>query len=126
MGNLLKGNYKKIEYGHIPSNVFTSPTLGAVGLTEQEAKSKDLNYTVHFKETTDWYSSGRLNELASGFKVLVDKETDQIIGAHLLGPNAEETINLFTLAMNAGIKASDLKKIIFSYPTSASDIVYML
>jgi glutathione reductase (NADPH) len=125
-GNLLKGNHKKIEYGHIPSNVFASPALGAVGLTESEAKAKNLNYTVHYKETTDWYSSRRLNELASGFKILVDKETDQIIGAHLLGPNSEETINIFTLAMNAGIKASDLKKTIFSYPTNASDIVYML
>ena len=125
-GNLLKGNYKKIEYGHIPSNVFTSPTLGAVGLTEQQAKDKNLRYVAHYKETTEWYSSRRLNELASGFKILVDKETDQVIGAHLLGPNAEETINIFTLAMNAGIKAGDLKKTIFSYPTNASDIVYML
>ena len=125
-GNLLRGNHKKIEYGHIPSNVFTSPALGAVGLTEQEAKSKNLNYIVHFKETTDWYSSRRLNEPVSGFKVLVDKETDLIIGAHLLGPNAEETINIFTLAMNVGIKASDLKKTIFSYPTNASDVVHML
>lgn len=124
--NLLKGNHKKIEYGHIPSNVFTIPALGAVGLTEQEAKNKNLNYTVHFKETTDWYSSRRLNEPVSGFKVLVDKETDQIIGAHLLGTNAEETINLFTLAMNAGITASVLRKTIFSYPTNASDIGYML
>jgi len=124
--NLLKGNRKKIEYGHIPSNVFTIPPLGAVGLTEEEAKNKNLNYSVHFNETTDWYSSRRLNELASGFKVLVDKETDLIIGAHLLGPNAEEIINIFTLAMNAGITASVLRKTIFSYPTNASDIVHML
>jgi len=124
--NLLKGNYKKIEYGHIPSNVFTIPALGAVGLTEQEAKDKNLNYILHFKETTDWYSSRRLNEPVSGFKILVDKEADQVIGAHLLGPNAEETINIFTLAMNAGVRASDLKKTIFSYPTNASDIVHML
>lgn len=125
-GNLLKGNHKKIEYGHIPSNVFTIPTIGAVGLKEQEAKSINLNYNVHFKETTDWYSSRRLNEPVSGFKVLVDKETDLIIGAHLLGPNAEETINIFTLAMNAGITASVLRKTIFSYPTNASDVVHML
>jgi len=124
--NLLKGNHKKIEYGHIPSNVFTIPALGAVGLTEEEAKNKNLNYTVHFKETTDWYSSRRLNEPVSGFKVLVDKETDQVIGAHLLGPNTEETINLFTLAMNAGITASVLRKTIFSYPTNASDVVHMV
>lgn len=124
--NLLKGNHSKIDYGYIPSNVFTIPALGAVGLTEQEAKNKSLNYTVHFKETTDWYSSRRLNETVSAFKVLVDNNTDQIIGAHLLGPNAEEIINIFALAMNAGVKANDLKKAIFSYPTNASDIVYML
>ncbi|MEO6836950.1 MAG: NAD(P)/FAD-dependent oxidoreductase, partial [Ginsengibacter sp.] len=123
--NLLKGNYKKIKYGHIPSNVFTTPALGAVGLTEQQAKEKNLRYVVHYKETTDWYSSRRLNELASGFKVLVDKETDLVIGAHILGPNAEETINIFAVAMNAGMKAGDLQKTIFSYPTNASDIVYM-
>jgi glutathione reductase (NADPH) len=125
-GNLLKGNRKKINYGHIPSNVFTIPVLGAVGLTEKEAKNKNLNYTVHFKETTDWYSSRRLNEAVSTFKVLVDNNTDQIIGAHLLVPNAEETINLFTLAMNAGITASVLRKTIFSYPTNASDVVHMV
>mgnify|MGYP001550453192 FL=1 len=124
--NLLKGNHKKIEYGHIPSNVFTIPALGAVGLTEDEAKNKNLNYTLHFKETTDWYSSRRLNEPVSGFKILVDRETDLIIGAHLLGPNAEETINLFTLAMNTGITASVLRKTIFSYPTNASDVVHMV
>lgn len=123
--NLLKGNYKKIDYGHIPSNVFTTPALGAVGLTEQQAKDKKLRYVVHYKETKDWYSSRRLNELASGFKVLVDKETDLVIGAHILGPNAEEIINIFAVAMNAGMKANDLQKIIFSYPTNASDIVYM-
>lgn len=124
--NLLEGNHKKIAYGHIPSNVFTIPPLAAVGLTEQQAKDKNLNYTLHHKETTDWFSSRRLNEPVSAFKVLVDKETNQIIGAHLLGPHAEEVINIFTLAMNAGIKSSDLKKNIFSYPTNASDIVHMI
>jgi glutathione reductase (NADPH) len=43
-----------------------------------------------------------------------------------LGNNAEESINIFAVAMNAGLKASELKKTIFSYPTNASDIVYML
>jgi glutathione reductase (NADPH) len=124
--NLLKGNEKKIEYGHVPSNVFTIPALAAVGLTEHEARERKLNFQVKFKETTDWYSSKRLNETVSAFKTLVDKETDQILGAHLLGPNAQETINLFTLAMNTGVTASTFKKTIFSYPTNASDVVHMV
>lgn len=124
--NLLKGNHKRIAYGHIPSNVFTIPALTMVGLTEQQAKEKNLPYIRHFKETTAWSASRRLNERCSGFKILINKETDEIIGAHLLGPDAEEIINIFALAMNTGLKASDLKKTIFSYPTNASDIVYML
>ncbi len=81
---------------------------------------------MRFKETTGWLSSRMLNEPASGFKIIVDKETDQIIGAHLLGNHADEVINVFAVAMNAGVKVSDLKKTIFSYPTSASDIVHMI
>jgi glutathione reductase (NADPH) len=126
VSNLLKGNHSKINYGHIPSNVFTIPPLGSVGLTEQEAKKNNLNYRVNFENTTSWYTSRRLNEQVSVFKVLIDKESGLILGAHLLGPNAEEVINIFAVAMNAGMKADDLKKTIFSYPTSASDIVYML
>jgi glutathione reductase (NADPH) len=125
-GNLLNGNHTKINYGHIPSNVFSIPPLAMVGLSEKQAKKNNLNYAVNFKETSQWYSSKRLNEPASAFKVLIDKDTDHILGAHLLGNHAEETINIFTLAMNNGIKASDLKKTIFSYPTNASNVVHML
>jgi glutathione reductase (NADPH) len=124
--NLLKGNHHKIDYGHIPSNVFTIPALSSVGLTEQQAVSQKLNFKVNYEETTEWFSSKQLNEPVSSFKVLIDKDSDQIIGAHLLGPNAGEVINIFTVAMNAQVKASQLKKMIFSYPTSGSDIVYML
>lgn len=124
--NLLKGNHSKINYGYIPSNVFTIPPLAAVGLTEQEARKNGLNYTVNLENTTSWYTSKRLNEPISAFKVITSKESGLILGAHLLGANAEEVINVFTVVMNAGMKADDLKKTIFSYPTAASDIVYML
>ncbi len=125
-GNLLKGNHTKINYGNVPSNVFSIPPLAMVGLTEKQAKKNNLNCTINFKETSQWYSSRRLNEPVSAFKVLIDKDTDQILGAHLLGNHAEETINIFALAMNNGVKASDLKKTIFSYPTDASNVVHML
>jgi|SRR5579863_5984779 len=60
------------------------------------------------------------------YKVLLDKDTNQVLGAHLLGPHAEDVINIFTVAMNGNIKGDQLRKMIFSYPTNASDIVYML
>ncbi len=124
--NLLKGNHTEIDYGHIPSNVFTVPALAMVGLTEQLAKSQGLNYKVNYEETTSWFASRRLNEPISAYKVLLDKDTNQVLGAHLLGPHAEDVINIFTVAMNGNIKGDQLRKMIFSYPTNASDIVYML
>lgn len=124
--NLLKGNHLKIDYGYIPSNVFSLPPLASVGLTEDAAKIQKLNYKVNYEETTGWFASKRLNEPITAFKVLIDNKTDRILGAHLLGNNAEETINIFAVAMNADLKASQMKKTIFSYPTNASDIVYMI
>ncbi len=61
-----------------------------------------------------------------GFKVLIDEGSDRIVGAHLLGPHADEVINLFAMAMRCGIPASDVKTMLFSYPTNASDIPYMV
>jgi len=58
--------------------------------------------------------------------VLIENTSDRILGAHLLGPHADELINLFALAIRSGIPASELRETIFSYPTLASDLQYML
>jgi glutathione reductase (NADPH) len=62
----------------------------------------------------------------TGFKTLVEEGTGRILGAHLLGPHAEEVINLFALAIRSGLRANDLKEMVHSYPTSTSDIGSML
>lgn len=54
----------------------------------------------------------------------MEKGSGRILGAHLLGSNAEELINLFTMAMRSSMNAKDIKKIIFAYPTYASDMGY--
>jgi glutathione reductase (NADPH) len=58
-------------------------------------------------------------------KVLIEDESDRILGAHLLGPGADETINLFAVGIRLGLRASDLRDVIFAYPTHGSDIRYM-
>ena len=59
-------------------------------------------------------------------KVLVEEGTGRILGAHLLGPNATEVINLFATAIRVGIPGHELKQVIFAYPSSGSDIRFML
>ena len=61
-----------------------------------------------------------------GFKTLVEEDTDRILDAHLVGPHAEEVINLFGVAIRHGLTTKDLKTTMFAYPTGASDIGYML
>jgi len=124
--NLLKENHKKPSYLGIPTVVFTIPPLASVGLSETKAREEGLKFQVRKEMTSDWYSSRRVAEKYSGFKVLVEEGTDRILGAHLLGSQAEEVINLFGVAMRAGLRAADLKHMLFAYPTHGSDVPYML
>lgn len=124
--NLLEGNRVAPDYTPIPSVVYSLPPLARVGLTEEEARKQDLQFQVKYAETGRWFTSRRINESYSGYKILVEDTTEQILGAHLLGPHAEEVINIFALAMKARAPASMLREMVFSYPTSSSDINYMV
>ena len=58
--------------------------------------------------------------------MLVEEESDRILGAHLVGPHVDEVINAFALGIRKGLTAYDLKTTIFAYPTGASEIGYMV
>lgn len=124
--NLLEGHRVTPDYDAIPSVAFTLPPLASVGLREEEARARGLRFTVRHEDTASWYSSRRLGEEFSAFKILVEEGTARILGAHLLGPHADETINLFALAMRAGVDADRFRQVLWAYPTHASDVPYML
>lgn len=124
--NLLDGNHLMPDYSIVPSVAFTTPPLASVGLTEDAARQRGLRFRSNPLDTSSWYSSRRVNETHSGSKVLVEEESGLILGAHLLGPSAEETINLFAMAMQAGVTSSQIERMLFAYPTHGSDVAYML
>src|SRR5262249_19688982 len=124
--NLLEGGRATPDYRAMPSVVFTVPPLAAVGLREDEALASGVPFVSHRQDTSGWASSRRAGEKFSAFNVLVDRVNGAILGAHVLGPSAEETINLFTLAMRAGIPADRFKEVLWAYPTHGSDVEYML
>lgn len=125
--NLLAGKDERaMKYPPIPSAVFTLPPVARVGLLELEAKEQELKFDVKFKQTENWYSSMRVGEQFSGFKVLVEEKSNKILGAHLIGPGAEEQINIIAMAMGQGMTANQLRGVIFAYPSYASDIGSML
>ena len=124
--NLLHGNHKIPDYRGVSSVVFTTPPLAAVGLTEEEAKRNGLKVRVKSEDTRNWLSNRRVLESAAMYKTITEEGTNRILGAHLLGPHAEEVINLFAIAIRNNLTASDLSHMIYAYPTSASDIAFML
>ena len=124
--NLLKGNHQRPNYLGIPTVVFAIPPLASVGLGEREAREQGLKFKLKQEMTSSWYSSRRVGETYSGFTVLVEEGTDRILGAHLLGGQAEEVINLFAVAMRSRMPATDLKHMLFAYPAHGSNLPYML
>ena len=95
-------------------------------MTEAEARRQGLKFRMQSKKASTWFAARQSAEPVYGFKVLVDAETDLVLGAHLVGPHADETIDLFALAIRHGLTAHALKTTLFAYPTAASDIGYML
>jgi glutathione reductase (NADPH) len=109
-----------------PKKVLLGAAEAKVGLLETEARSGRLDIDVRSGDMSSWYTSRRLAEPVAAFKTITDSRTGRLLGAHLLSGHASETINLFALAMRAGLTATDMKRMIFAYPTAGSDVVYML
>ncbi len=124
--NLLRGNNAKPDYRAIPTALFTVPRLASVGLTAQQAKEAGHDIIEKVSDMSGWYTYRRTHECCAMAKVVLQKDTLKILGAHLAGGEADELINHFAWAIARGEGAREMKKLNFAYPTAASDIEYML
>jgi glutathione reductase (NADPH) len=124
--NLLQGNTRRAEYPAVPSVAFTIPPIAAVGLGEAAAREASPSVRVRCERARHWYTARRVAEPVYGFKVLTDPDSQRILGAHLVGPGADDTINLFALAIREELTTDALRETFFAYPTAASDIGSML
>jgi glutathione reductase (NADPH) len=124
--NLLEGNRHTLDFSGLASIVYTIPSLGSTGLTEQRARERGLRFEVRSGDTTDWYSSRRIRARKSCYRILVEEGSGTILGAHFLGPHTDELVNVFALAIRAKIPSSVLSAVLFGYPTASSDIAELL
>ncbi|WP_397571006.1 dihydrolipoyl dehydrogenase family protein [Schlesneria sp. T3-172] len=116
----------KVVFGCVAQVVFSIPPLAAAGLSEAEARHKGYDVDIRFQDLSTKGEVRKLCAPAAGCKIIVDRETEQILGAHLLGPHAEEVINLFALAIQVRMTATDLKAMLFSYPTMTAEFLRIL
>ena len=115
----------QVDYGCIPSAVFSHPPLAGVGMTEGVARNKlgtVKTYTSDFRPMKN-VLAGR-NE-RSLYKIVVDEATDEIVGIHMIGPDAPEILQAAAIAVKAGLKKKDFDATIALHPTMAEELVLM-
>jgi dihydrolipoamide dehydrogenase len=113
----LAGQAGHVNYEAIPSVVYTWPEVASVGKTEEELKAEGIAYTVgKFPFTAN--GRARAMGMMDGFvKLLADKATDRLLGAHILGPDAGTLIAELVTALEFGASAEDVARICHAHPT---------
>lgn len=120
--NLLGGEHKQPSYLSTPSVIFTTPVAAKVGYLEREASDKGIDFDAITSDTSTWFDAKRLGQKFSKSKILVEKDTSKIIGAHLIGNHSEDLINIFSLAIESGLTTDQLKSPIMAFPTASDDM----
>lgn len=121
---LFGGPETTVSYDNIPTAVFSQPNVGTVGLTEREARARGpvTIFKSSFKPMKHTLS-GR--DERSLMKLVVDKQTDRVLGLHVVGPDAGELVQGFAVALNAGATKAVFDATIGIHPTAAEELVTM-
>ncbi|WP_296766228.1 dihydrolipoyl dehydrogenase [Sediminimonas sp.] len=117
VAEVLAGKHGHVNYGVIPGVIYTHPEVASVGQTEEELKQEGRAYKAG-KFMFMGNGRAKANFAAEGFvKILADKETDRILGAHIIGPMAGDLIHEVCVAMEFGASAEDLALTCHAHPT---------
>lgn len=122
---LFAGSTDVVDYDLIPSAVFCQPNVGTVGVTEQEARQRGLDvdiYRTNFRPMKHTLSGKDARCL---MKLVVERLSGRVVGAHMVGDDAGEVIQGLAVAMRAGATKSDFDRTIGIHPTSAEEFVTM-
>lgn len=117
------GHESQVDYSAVPAAIFTEPELATVGLSQEEAQSRGLEIKAG---EFPLQANGRALTLDGPeglVRVIADKKTDEVLGAHLLAPHASEMIPVLTMAVARRMKLKDLNSIIYIHPTISESIL---
>ncbi len=114
-----------VDYGSIPSAVFSQPPRAGVGLTEGQARGqfRDIKvFTSDFRPMKNMFSHRAERGL---FKLVVDAEDDRVLGVHMIGPEAPEILQAAAIAVKAGLTKADFDATVALHPSMAEELVLM-
>ena len=112
-----------VDYSNIPGATYTSPEIASVGLTEKKAKEQGLEYKVGKFPFTASGKATTAGEKDGFVKLIIDANTDKILGAHMIGANVTEMLAGIVLARNVGATAKDIIRTIHPHPTMSEAIM---
>lgn len=118
-GNLIEGKNHTIDNRYVPYSLFTDPQLGRVGMTEKEARAFGRRLKIGTYPMAYVARAIERDETAGFLKLIVDAETDRILGASLLGSEAGELVQILGALMLAGAPYTVLKGAVYIHPTLA-------
>lgn len=116
---------KVIDYSDIPTCVFSQPSLGTVGLTEEQARKKYVDIDIYKSRFIPMKYSLSDNNEKTMMKMIVEKKTSRVVGVHMIGPDAGEIIQGIGIAMKASASKQDFDSTIGIHPTAAEEFVSM-
>lgn len=114
-----------VDYDNIPTCVFSQPNIGTVGLTEEEAREKYKQIDIYKSSFTPMKHTLSGDNEKTFMKLIVDKQSDLVVGVHMVGPEAGEIIQGIGIAMKAGASKTDFDQTIGIHPTTAEEFVTM-
>jgi glutathione reductase (NADPH) len=119
------GKPTRVDYANVPSAVFSHPPIAAVGMTEGEARDKLGTYKTFISDFRPMKNvlAGR-NE-RSLYKLIVDEETDRVVGIHMIGPDAPEILQAAAIAVKAGLTKAQFDETVALHPTMSEELVLM-
>ncbi len=123
--NLYGNQQQKVDYELIPTAVFCQPNIGTVGLTEEQARERYTHVDVYKSSFRAMKHSLSGSEERTFMKLLVDRDSDRVLGAHMVGPEAGEIIQGIGIALKAGATKAMFDATIGIHPTAAEEFVTM-
>lgn len=125
--NILDPSHPNKSTGsNIPNCIFTDPEIGNVGLTEEEAKSKNMDIRINKFDFRALGMAHILDETEGFIKIISDKETEEILGASIIGPRATELIGILTVAIQSRLKVTHVHDAVLPHPTLSEGITSAL
>ena len=114
-----------VDYMNVPTAIFTSPEMASVGISEEHAWERGHRVHCFCSQFRPMRNTLAQRNIRSLMKMVVDEETDRVLGVHVVGPDAGEIVQGFAVAVRAGVTKSDLDTTIGIHPTAAEELVQM-